>query len=52
MDMDGLGFILSTAILAAVANRVLLLRDNCLLSVMAYYKFSKQASAVHYTVMT
>ncbi|KAL0040719.1 hypothetical protein WJX79_002921 [Trebouxia sp. C0005] len=36
---------------AAVAYRVLLLRDDRLLSVMAYYKISKQALAVNYTFM-
>ncbi len=53
MDLDGWGVTLSTATLklAAVANRVLLPRDDCLLSVMAYYKFSKQALAVHYALM-
>jgi hypothetical protein len=33
-----------------VADSVLLLRDNCLLSVRAYYEVSKQTSVVNYTV--
>lgn len=53
MDLDGLGLTLSTAAfkLAAVVSRVLLPRDDCLLSVMSYYKVSRQALAVHYTLV-